>query len=180
MRDPEIMVDIETLGTDHNAVILSIGSVVFDADTGATIADFYLNVDAESQPNRCIDPATVMWWLRKSEEARSALNGNQFDIGHALQSWLTWFSQWRLPGRPELLLWSKSPSFDVAILRHAAKQEKVPFPFKYSQERDVRTAEAALERFLTDYRAPKPEHHALDDAKGQVETVINFYEAMRR
>ena len=174
MSGAELMVDIETLGTTDDAVILSIGSVIFDPDTGDIIAEFYTNVDPASQPRRRISPDTIMWWMKNSDEARAAVTEPGALLVDALAAWERWLSRWNNHEEP-LLIWAKSPSFDVAILRHAAMDVLGRFPFGFRQERDVRTVEDALKRFVDDYQVVEPGHHALDDAKSQVGTVCDFY-----
>ena len=39
-----LMIDIETLGTNSNAVVVSIGAVLFDPYTGDTCGEFYHKV----------------------------------------------------------------------------------------------------------------------------------------
>lgn len=70
-----VMVDLETMGKKHNAPIVAIGAVVFDPATGSIGESFYKVVCLESSVNwgAVIDPSTVIWWLKQSSEARSAI-----------------------------------------------------------------------------------------------------------
>ena len=45
-----IMVDLETMGRNSNAVICSIGAVEFDINTGQTGREFFAKVDIQSCP----------------------------------------------------------------------------------------------------------------------------------
>lgn len=70
-----VVVDLETMGKKHNAPIVAIGAVVFDPATGSIGESFYKVVCLESSVNwgAVIDPSTVIWWLKQSSEARSAI-----------------------------------------------------------------------------------------------------------
>ncbi|HHE8470041.1 TPA: 3'-5' exoribonuclease, partial [Klebsiella pneumoniae] len=70
-----VMVDLETMGKKYNAPIVAIGAVVFDPATGSIGESFYKVVCLESSVNwgAVIDPSTVIWWLKQSSEARSAI-----------------------------------------------------------------------------------------------------------
>ena len=65
------MIDIETLGTDPDCVVLSVGAVKFDPFTlnephSKTLwrpsADEQLNAD------RSVDQGTIEWWGKQAEE----------------------------------------------------------------------------------------------------------------
>ncbi len=82
-----IMVDLETMGKKHNAPIVAIGAVVFDPATGSIGESFYKVVCLESSVNwgAVIDPSTVIWWLKQSSEARSAIvNDDAIPLQNAL------------------------------------------------------------------------------------------------
>lgn len=82
-----IMVDIETMGKKSNAPIVSIGAVLFDLATGVLGETFYKVVSLESAVSwgAEIDPSTVIWWLKQSSEARSAIaNDDAIKLDDAL------------------------------------------------------------------------------------------------
>ncbi|NQW82286.1 MAG: 3'-5' exoribonuclease, partial [Polaromonas sp.] len=63
------MVDLETLGTVADAVILSIGAVKFDLDSDAIDDDgFYASISIESnqETGRRIQEDTLIWWMGQS------------------------------------------------------------------------------------------------------------------
>ena len=69
-----LMLDIETLGTGPNSVILSIGAVEFD-ETGV-ISKFYEAIDPESCTDwgLQIDARTVLWWMDQNDAARKTFS----------------------------------------------------------------------------------------------------------
>jgi len=70
-----IMIDLETMGTRPDAPIIAIGAVSFDVDTDWVWRTFYVNIDLQSavSAGAKIDPSTVMWWMKQSDEARRLL-----------------------------------------------------------------------------------------------------------
>lgn len=69
------MLDLETMGFQSNASIVSIGAVAFDPENDLLGETFYVNVDLTS----CLDHGlgvsgeTIIWWLKQSSDAREAL-----------------------------------------------------------------------------------------------------------
>lgn len=70
-----LMIDIETLSTQPNAVICAIGAVFFEPSTGKTGPSFYQTIDPRTSQNRGahISADTVMWWLKQDKEPISEL-----------------------------------------------------------------------------------------------------------
>lgn len=71
-----LMVDLETLGTDQSAPILSIGAVLFDPqvrDTFQTLHErsFLRLVDVEDAVRVCgpADGGTIKWWFTQTDAA---------------------------------------------------------------------------------------------------------------
>ena len=71
----DLMLDLETLGLNYDAPIISIGAVFFDLQTSTLGAEFYIVIDvASSAEKTVIDADTVKWWMRQSSEAQSIFN----------------------------------------------------------------------------------------------------------
>ena len=62
---PDIMIDLETLGTGHDCHILSIGA----CNIYHPQEQFYAVMKADGQ-NRKIDEGTVRWWMAQSKESQ--------------------------------------------------------------------------------------------------------------
>ncbi len=62
-----LMVDLETLATSPDAVILTLGAVTFDPASDRTFDKLYYRVDLDSCTNlgMRIDDATVDWWSKQ-------------------------------------------------------------------------------------------------------------------
>ncbi|OCV43862.1 3'-5' exonuclease, partial [Klebsiella quasipneumoniae] len=115
-----VMVDLETMGKKHNAPIVAIGAVVFDPATGSIGESFYKVVCLESSVNwgAVIDPSTVIWWLKQSSEARSAIvNDDAIPLLDALLQFREFVSDNVAGGSKKAQVWGNGASFDNSILR---------------------------------------------------------------
>ncbi len=162
------MIDLETLGTKPDSAILSIGAVTFDKN--GIGEEFYVNVDLDSQLNkfndRKIDPDTFYWWAKQSSEAGKALESDRKQIGDALSMFDFWLFQ--NTDQEKVKVWGNGSDFDNVMLTHAFGCQK----WKFWNNRCFRTFLA-----LTNAERVKPltAHNALDDAKAQAQTLINYW-----
>ncbi|HID4503045.1 TPA: 3'-5' exoribonuclease domain-containing protein [Klebsiella pneumoniae] len=137
-----VMVDLETMGKKHNAPIVAIGAVVFDPATGSIGESFYKVVCLESSVNwgAVIDPSTVIWWLKQSSEARSAIvNDDAIPLLDALLQFREFVSDNVAGGSKKAQVWGNGASFDNSILRSSYDCIAEDYPWKYWNDRDVRT-----------------------------------------
>jgi len=174
MSEPtRVMVDIETLGTDPGAAILSVGAVTFGRDgVGETFA---ASVDLESCQayGLDIDAATLSWWLRRDADQREVLHGGD-DLDDVLAAFVRWYR-----ARNADQLWANSPIFDVAILDHACARVDVTPPWSYWELRDYRTlSNIGLAADLD--REGGTEHDALDDARYQARVAAATLDRLAR
>lgn len=187
-----VMVDIETLGTADDAVILEVGAVCFGPN-GVMGPIFSVVVDFLGQPTRRIEGETLGWWMRPEHRAglERLLGGGedpeeQVDLWHALNE-LAAFMRDNLEVDGEI--WAKG-DFDTRILSHAFKAEGVDVPWEYWQVRELRSVlkfcgvtrprEATAHRALVDAMAQVQQYaeartrvrddNAGSDAPGAVET----------
>ena len=67
----DIMINLETLGTVAGCVILSIGAVAFDRETGELGMEFYevINQVSCEEAGLHVDQKTVDWWAARTAEA---------------------------------------------------------------------------------------------------------------
>ncbi|EPG3393538.1 exonuclease [Klebsiella pneumoniae] len=137
-----VMVDLETMGKKHNAPIVAIGAVVFDPATGSIGESFYKVVCLESSVNwgAVIDPSTVIWWLKQSSEARSAIvNDDAIPLQDALLQFREFVSDNVAGGSKKAQVWGNGASFDNSILRSSYDCIAEYYPWEYWNDRDVRT-----------------------------------------
>lgn len=160
-----VMVDIETMGTNPDAAIVSIGAVLFNPLIGKiSNKTFYVELEWVPQ-GRCIDPETIKWWRTQPRVAQQALCGLD-----DLQEVLGAFTQW-LP--KDCKVWGNGPTFDISILEHAYRQHKIDIPWKYWNVRDCRTVLDMYEskRGGLNRKVSGTKHNALDDAIHQAQTI---------
>jgi len=184
---PDIMVDLETLSTETDAVVLSIGAVRFRLDTRDDIESikdedrcFYSRLDTTDQENegRSIDPSTVEWWESQSAEARKVFEEEPEGVVHALKRFLKFCKGGKR-------IWGNGNMFDNAIVRDLCKDYDLDYPVGYWNDLDVRTLTRLwnlLANQGSNNKRPSidlgAEHNALDDARRQVLQVQMMYQEL--
>lgn len=173
-----VMVDLETMGRKHNAPIVAIGAVVFDPATGSIGESFYKVVCLESSVNwgAVIDPSTVIWWLKQSSEARSAIvNDDAIPLQDALLQFREFVSDNVAGGSKKAQVWGNGASFDNSILRSSYDCIAEDYPWEYWNDRDVRTMVELGQAISFDPKTTIPfegsRHNALADAIHQARYV---------
>ncbi|MFB1115643.1 3'-5' exonuclease [Dickeya dadantii] len=174
-----VMIDLEVLGKNKNAPIASIGAVFFNPETGELGEKFYCRVDFENDmKNGAIpDGDTIKWWLKQASEARAELVSDD-----AIPVWdaVNKFSDWLTDNADDLnivKIWANSPSFDCVILSAAFERAETDIPWKYRNERDVRTVKEIglsimdMRGFFERIETLSTRHHALNDAVDQAVMV---------
>lgn len=159
----QVMIDIETLGTGHDAVILSIGAAKFDFQREGLIDSFYQAVD----PGSCqhyglsVTMSTVMWWLDEDRaEARKALLAeSRLDLATVLEGFSMWFGPESLP------VWGNGATFDNVIVRTAFERVHLDCPWKFWHDRCYRTVKALAPEI--EIIREGTHHDALADAVSQ-------------
>ncbi|MGX6596255.1 3'-5' exoribonuclease domain-containing protein [Klebsiella quasivariicola] len=178
-----VMVDLETMGKKHNAPIVAIGAVVFDPATGSIGESFYKVVCLESSVNwgAVIDPSTVIWWLKQSSEARSAIvNDDAIPLQDALLQFREFVSDNVAGGSKKAQVWGNGASFDNSILRSSYDCIAEDYPWEYWSDRDVRTMVELGQAISFDPKTTIPfegsRHNALADAIHQARYVSAIWQ----
>lgn len=179
MNHAELMVDLETGGTAPNAVIYSIGAVIFDPyEPPQEIFEhtFYVNIDPVSCKAWGLEeePDTLAWWRTQPQEARDRLLTDRTALPDALEAFKAFY--WGFP-QPVARHWANSPSFDWIKLQWAASTCGIDLGLRFWDERDVRTLK---DHYYPHGNAPNyhdgAKHDALDDAKSQARLVQHLYQ----
>ncbi|MEQ6946001.1 3'-5' exoribonuclease [Klebsiella pneumoniae] len=178
-----VMVDLETMGKKNNAPIVAIGAVVFDPATGSIGESFYKVVCLESSVNwgAVIDPSTVIWWLKQSSEARSAIvNDDAIPLQDALLQFREFVSDNVTGGSKKAQVWGNGASFDNSILRSSYDCIAEDYPWEYWNDRDVRTMVELGQAISFDPKTTIPfegsRHNALADAIHQARYVSAIWQ----
>ena len=164
----QVMIDLETLGTTADAVVVSIGAVKFDLLSNKIGDDgFYASVSIESNQDagRRIDEDTLLWWFKQPAAALQVFTEDKMALTPALEELSDWL------GNDNYTVWANGPSFDIAMLEFAYKKAKMTVPWAFWNSRCVRTY-----RDLPGARnVPKFEegvkHNALSDALSQAKHI---------
>lgn len=180
-----IMVDMETMGKKPNAPIVSIGAVVFNPSTGILGETFYKVVSLESAVSwgAEIDPSTVIWWLKQSSEARSAIaNDDAIKLDDALLMFTDFVMDNITGGRKAAQVWGNGATFDNAILRSSFELTCIDCPWDYWNDRDVRTMVELGKAIGFNPKASIPfegdQHNALADAQHQARYVSAIWQRL--
>lgn len=161
-----IMIDLETLSTASNALILSIGAARFDPLGDGIVDSFHIGIDYSDcvKPFRNkfdIDPATVRWWMSADQAlARQALNElHRVDLASAVEGFHLWY------GAKEQPVWGNGAAFDNVILKHLFEMLGMDPPWDYRLDRCFRTLRKLAPAVMpVDYGTA---HDALSDAIAQ-------------
>jgi exodeoxyribonuclease VIII len=163
------MIDLETLGTGSNALILSLGAVKFDPLTAEVIDKFHVGLDLDSLPAKAygfdIEPGTVGWWIHPDRApGRDALvEVAKTDIGSLLDGFSMWLTDLAFSSDP--IIWGNGANFDNVILRNAYEKLGLETPWHFWNDRCYRTLKK-LAPSVALVRA-RAHHSALDDALSQ-------------
>lgn len=180
-----IMVDIETMGKKSNAPIVSIGAVLFDPATGILGETFYKVVSLESAVSwgAEIAPSTVIWWLKQSSEARSAIaNDDAIKLDDALLMFTDFVLENVTGGRKKAQVWGNGATFDNTILRSSFDLACLDCPWDYWNDRDVRTMVELGKSIGFNPKTAIPfegdRHNALADAQHQARYVSAIWQRL--
>jgi hypothetical protein len=162
-----VMVDLETMGRDTDAVICSIGAVEFDINTGETGLEFYEKVNIQTclDKGMSVNGETIYWWLQQSEKARMALLGENKNISQVLYEFKLFLENL---GANTVQIWGNGISFDIIILTEAFRKCNLKEPWNFRCERDVRTLVSFAPEVKDHYPKMGTEHHPIDDCKFQI------------
>lgn len=181
-RKTNIMVDLETLGTEPGSVILSIGAVHFR--DGEIHSGFQESIAPKScmQLGMKADPSTMLWWMEQSEEARAQLLNGQLHakpMSDVLREFIKWVSQCTggCLDLKNVRIWGNGASFDCALLMAAYRRADIPVPWKYSGERCYRTVKA-LNPDVVEEAREGTHHDALADATHQAKHLMKILPTM--
>jgi hypothetical protein len=173
MQSNQIHIDLETLDLRHTAQILSIGAVCGKES-------FYVEVDMayyQVQPFTA-STETIQWW-----EDRGGFQPSMplVSPSNAVAQLSVWMGTVVDAEKDDWEVWANSPGFDLAILDNHFRYYGFKTPWKFYQERDVRTVKALSKQLNLGITQSKENHHnALSDALNQQEMVDRVYMTLAR
>ncbi|EPD1684840.1 3'-5' exoribonuclease domain-containing protein, partial [Escherichia coli] len=177
-----LMIDLETMGTNTNAPIVVIGAVFFDPQTGEIGPVFYIVISLTDAMNTGAVPdgGTIKWWLKQSSEARAAILTGQVKLKDSLSRFREFINEYS--DEKFVQVWGNGATFDNAILRTSYERLDIPCPWRYHNDRDVRTIVELGKTIDFDARTVIPfegvRHNALDDARHQAKYVSAIWQKL--
>ncbi|HGU5030234.1 exonuclease [Escherichia coli] len=174
-----LSVDLETMGTNPDAPINSIGGTFFDPATGEMGPEFSKAIDLETSGG-IIDRKTIKWWAKRSREAQSAIFTDEISLDVALRLFIEFIE--KNSGGCFVQVWGNGANFDNVILRRSYERQGIPCPWLYYNDRDVRTIVELGNAIGFDVRMAIPfegvPHNALDDARHQAKQVSAIWQKL--
>ena len=165
------MVDLETLGTGSNSVVVSVGLVAFNISTGEIIAelDIGLNLNQQIRTGGIIDGDTLEFHFSQAPDSIQRMAQRKIvDVKEGLDIISNFI---RATGITSI--WGNGASFDCVILRNLYARHLKAFPLGFWTDRDLRTA---VDIYNIDVGAVPfvgIRHYCLDDAKHQVKILTD-------
>ncbi|HCN9062768.1 TPA: 3'-5' exoribonuclease, partial [Escherichia coli] len=122
-----LMIDLETMGKNPDAPIISIGAIFFDPQTGDMGPEFSKTIDLETAGG-VIDRDTIKWWLKQSREAQSAIMTDEIPLDDALLQLREFIDE--NSGEFFVQVWGNGANFDNTILRRSYERQGIPCPWR--------------------------------------------------
>lgn len=174
MNRNHIVLDLETLGTNRNAPILSVGMVIIsDMEIKARCYAVLDVVEQEQLFGRKADAATEKWWREqlKTTEGKIAWNSST-ENPKSVQGGLGSIPR-ILSSLGDFNIWGNSNTFDNEILRSLMEAANLP-TWSFRKDRDFRTLKELYKE-----KVPEPEfqgirHVAVDDAMHEARWLIQI------
>lgn len=170
------MIDLETLATTADAVILSIGAVPFDLEKGVVAEEgFYVSVSVDSnfEYKRRVSEDTLIWWMKQEAAARQVFMESKDSLPEAL----TMLSDFVGSSNPTV--WSNGADFDIPMLTHAFTQTGISIPWEFWNSRCYRTYKNLPgAKHVASPTSEGVKHNALADAYNQAHHVCAIHKAL--
>lgn len=172
-----IMIDIEALGTSRDCVIVSVGAVRFDLDTGKIHSSKYwdLGMGEQQRRGRTIDSSTIMWWANQTKETQQALRNTERST---IINFIGEFNKF-IEGK--VFYWAKGTNYDLEIISDLYRLYEQRPPFRYSKWVDARVYYLLGKKLgILPLEKNEGAHNALQDAEYQTRVVCQIHETLQR
>ena len=164
--------DCESLGTDQNSVLLSVGIVYFNPSVNPTQDELFENsifvkFDVKEQVkeyHRVMNKSTMEWWNKQCDIVkRKSFNPSHNDLSleHGINNLRAWIK--KFPEYHKDFVWTRG-GMDEAILDDVCVNNLgTEVLFEYNKYRDFRTAISILYNSTNGYA--EIENESYDDSK---------------
>lgn len=161
-----VILDLETLSTEYNALALEIAAVALD-DSHGVHSTFNAKLNGLSHADSGalhIDNATLNWWSKQHNFVAVSSGITEYCIGMA--QFCSWLNAMQKELGSEAKVWGRGSDFDNVILANSIKFAKLDLPWKFRNNRCLRTLSELSRVDPNNYvRLPGEEAHtALGDA----------------
>ena len=186
------ILDIETLGTHSDSVVLSVGLVAVDSAEEYTFKQLiedglYLKLSASSQikDGRKIYKDTLEWWGTQGDGARKVLDPSPDDIPYTeLAPSIAAYFKSKGVDSNSVKMYARGSHFDFGILhdllRRTGGLTDKDLPWNYWNIHDSKTVQDTLIDAKIDVQPPEFIHHnALHDAAREymnIQTAIEMFQ----
>lgn len=173
------VLDFETLSTEHNAALLSIGAVIRDFNNGEQVDTFYANIIPQTSIDAGlhVSESTKAWWAKQGSSAQDVLSVNQRPLRDVLTDFAAWLNKYGV----EYAI-GNGPRADNQWLESACKALDMVSPVKYWGDLDMRTLTfigthvLRLPHWHSTFKGVK--HNALHDAINEAEFCNNVIQQL--
>lgn len=179
-----IVIDIETLGTTEDAVVLQVGAVYVNPNGKLDdVFNLWIDPRIELSAGFKVDSQTMRWWLDRPKQFCSYFERAEFSPT-PYSDFLNWIEPYITSKQP-MCYWGNSPRFDLQFLDHHIRHftgRKLEIP--YWSECDYRTVKPLFvhQYDLADMKEewepkmdyPLVAHDALSDALLEAYNLAKF------
>ena len=131
-----VMLDIETLATTPDAVVMSVGVVKFDPHTGTPYNKtlWRPDIDEQTERDRHVSESTLEWWAKQPDHIQEDAFSDEgripvVDFMKELNRYCVGMEK----------IWCQGPQFDMLILENLYIQWGHHFGWQFWQVMDCRT-----------------------------------------
>jgi hypothetical protein len=180
-----MMLDLETVGTDANSVILSVGAVMFFPFDFEVVSKHYwvFPFQAQLDLGRDISPSTLAWWMTQTPEAQAVF---QDSIKTTTTGFVEDVREITALADSSHAVWGNGAAFDNAMMRNLSSQLGIKPEWPWRKDSCYRTigrmATAKLGNTSWYPNSPAAmrgvHHNAIDDAMWQAKALSNAFAAL--
>ena len=183
-----IVLDLETLGTDENAAIIQIGMCIPNFDRKYVPLGLRCELEVTIAYEDCLaatafsrSDSTMQWWETQDKDTRKIVFSGQESYVTALDQ-VEKFLKDVQSGGAEVALWGNGSDFDNRLLAYTVSALGYKPAWKYYNNRCLRTLKALFPAKVAQDQEDETKHTALGDARYEariMSTIRDGYMAAR-
>lgn len=160
-----IMLDLETMASSVDGVIVSLGACFFNEEEVGDSLYLVLDRDEQLAKGRKVHESTMKWWADQHAEARKVFDAPQTPVKNALNCFQQWIDVYGTTPL-DVEMWGNGSDFDNALLADLYSMWGIAKPWSFRNNRCFRTLKNICVAYGS-HDLPQREgthHNALDDA----------------